>query len=144
RAAVPALGQASKDEHGGVRVAAAEALAAIDPRAPDSLATLRKLLRDDSAEVRAQAATALGGVFGAEARPAAPDLLKALWDEAAQVRSCAAESLGRVGPGAENAAPALAALLTGEGEPDHVYSAAAEALGRLGPAARAAAPTLVA
>ena len=61
---------------------------------------------------RGRAATALGaGPFG---KAPAPILAAALAQSDAHVRRCAILALGEMGPDAEKAVPALAALLTGK------------------------------
>lgn len=97
-----------------------------------ALPAVTKLLRSNDPQVRATAATDLGGEFGADARPAVPDLTKRLFDPFASVRASSAEALGRVGPDAKAAVKPLLALLDGY-EPGFVHSAACEALGLIRP-----------
>lgn len=107
---------------------------------PAALKAVRKLLASADAKVRERAALDLGAEFGADAKPAVPDLVKRLFDARAAVRMNSAEALGRLGPVAKDAAPALLAVLEGD-EPQYVLSAACEALGRTDPAEK---PTVVA
>ncbi len=114
------------------RLAAAVALWRIEKN-PAALKAVVRSLHSADPKMRAKAAADLGADFGADAKPALPDLVKRLFDSRASVRSVSAEALGRVGPAALDAVPALLTLLEGD-EPAFVYSAACEALGRIQPA----------
>jgi hypothetical protein len=62
-------------------------------------------LKDADAQVRQEAAAALGGLGSAAG--AVPALIKALHDRSCGVRRRAADALGKLGPVAEQAIPAL-------------------------------------
>ncbi len=83
-------------------------------RQPSDLPRLVRLLKDDDSAVRYWGATGLAGL-GAEAAPAATELLSALKDEAPDVRITAAEALCNFGQ-YERALPTLAAALQHESE----------------------------
>ncbi len=119
----------SPDEQ--VRLAAAVALWRIEKHA-QAIPSVIKRLRSADPRVREQAATEIGGEFGADAKTAVPELVKRLFDPFAGVRSASAEALGRIGPGAADAVKPLLALLDGD-EPAFVQSAACEALGLIQP-----------
>jgi HEAT repeat protein len=103
-------------------------------------AALRRLLADESAAVRVQAARSLG-LVGARAAPAVPALIDALKDADEAVRCESAAALGAVGAEPEAAVSALSELLA---DPSPALRAAvARALGAFGPAAEAAVPALV-
>ena len=90
-------------------------------------------LRDQSPEVRAKAAEALGH-FGP---PAVPLLAPALADQEFRVRAAAAEALRTIGPAV---LPAMIRAL--EHSDVRIRANAAVVLGGLGPAAREAVPSL--
>ena len=75
QAAVSNLVAGLKDDDGGVREAAANALGAIGPAAEAAVSNLVGALKDDNSGVRAAAAHALGAIGPAEA--AVPNLLEA-------------------------------------------------------------------
>ena len=136
RRAIPGLIRALGDTAnvyllGRVAEEAAKALAAM----PDwTFAPLSQAIAGADENVRAGAATALGGC-GAIATPV---LLKALRDPAAAVRAAAARALGKIGE--PSAAPALAACLFDTENPpgrQSVGDAAAEALEKIGAASTA-------
>jgi HEAT repeat protein len=116
---------------GRVSEEAAKALAAM----PEwNFAPLSRAITDADENVRAGAATALGGC-GAVAVPA---LVEALHDPAAAVRAAAARALGKIGD--RSAAAALAACLFDTAHPPREQSvgdAAAEALREMGAASTA-------
>jgi HEAT repeat protein len=123
----PLMGLLDGDDH-NVRVAVVQILGEI--RDLEALPTLIDVLgRDESLNLRAQAAAAIGKLGGPAAQTA---LLEGLEDPAWQVRGQAAKALGRIGhPGA---AHALAVTM-----PDSswwVRVNCAEALARLGPDGR--------
>ena len=82
----------------------------IHSRATDALRQIGKeavpaliaALKDEDADVRRSAATALGKI-GAEAKEAIPSLTDALKDEDADVRNNAAEALSKIGAKAKEA-----------------------------------------
>jgi HEAT repeat protein len=135
--AVPALVNGLREPN--VAKHAARALGAMGPRAgaavPDLIGVLQD--RNGSAEVRAEAATALGriaaqpGKEGAPGEDAAVDALSSvLADGNATVRQRAAVALGEIGPRAATATPQLA---RGVRDADATVSAACcWAIGRLG------------
>lgn len=79
----------------------------IDYSVPSLVKTLKE---DKDANMRYWAAESLGH-FGAEARPAVPDLVEALKDEDKTVRMGVAYALAEIGPAATDAVPALKAAL---------------------------------
>ncbi len=127
-----ALDSADED----LRLDAAVALWRVEKNAA-AFKAMRKLLASSNAKVRERAAMDLGYEFGADAKPAVPDLVKRLFDPRSSVRSTSAEALGRLGATAKDAAPALIAVIEGD-EPAFVQSAACEALGRIEPAEKPA------
>jgi len=124
-----------------------EALGRIGPTAQAALPSLRRFLRDKELEIA-----------GAEAI----DVLVRAWRRGGEDRRAALEALGRIGPGAEDAIPALARAMPEAGAPEALASigpvavpalieslrssdratreAAMRALARIGPAARDAVP----
>jgi HEAT repeat protein len=105
-------------------------------------------LKDQSPEVRAAAARAVGDIHG-EPRGAVPALLRALKeDHSREVRDAAAVSLGQFGSDAKEAVPALAealreALNDGQDVEGFRGERIEEAIGLIGPAAGAAVPVLI-
>ncbi len=138
RDAVEPLIERLDDPDERVRRYAAEALAAIGLRA-DSVAALRRLLRETSAPGRGLAAAALGQL-GAEGREAVPELIAAALDTRGDVRWRAIWALGRIGPPAK---PAVGMLRAALADADLRWRAA-EALGGIGPEAAEAVPDLLA
>lgn len=100
------------------------------------------LIEDESAGVRAQAATALSTVAYAYSvrEQGVVALTRALDDPEPRVRAAAAGSLGVIGPHAESAVPALTRAL--HDREDDVQVHAIQALSRIGPEAAAAIPEL--
>jgi HEAT repeat protein len=129
--AVPKLTILPPDTDEYFRLASAVALWRVEQHFI-ALPTAVALLRSSDPRIRSLAAIDIGGVFGADAKSAVPDLVKRLFDPFSRVRSSAAEALGRIGTAAKPAAPALLALLEGD-EPGFVQSAACEALGLIQP-----------
>jgi len=141
-------------------VMAAKALGDIGPLAAEGVPALRLALADpvifipviwvqpsDAGQVQrvpfylAEAAAEALGKMGADAGPAAPDLIRVLRDLRPGVRRNAAGALGRIRPEGPKAAAALAATLT---DPDaSVRVAAAWALGEIGDETSAAGLALV-
>jgi HEAT repeat protein len=132
--AVPALLKLS--EHDPVplaRLAAAKAVALIDPRNESAVPRLVGALKDQAASIRRRAAESLGDL-GPGARSAVPDLVKAIKDPDPIVSRASIDALGQIGPDAEAAVPALIEALK---EPN-TRGAAVDALGLIGPKAQAA------
>lgn len=134
KAAVPELVKSLQDRDADVRLAAAGALASIDPGNPAILPALEGELKagPDQRKSTAEILGDLGAV-------GVPGLSGALKDPDAGVRWAAAESLGRIGPAAKSAVPALAAAL----EDKEIRSIVADALAGIGPEAKPAVPGLV-
>jgi HEAT repeat protein len=138
--AVPALIEATGDDHPGVRRGA---IAALHQIGPATVPFLVKALRHDKWSVREAAARGLYGL-APQARQAIPALCEALRDADALVRQWAAAALGKVaytfGPVLKVAVPGLTDLL---GDDDSgVREWAARALGSVGAPAKAAIPAL--
>jgi HEAT repeat protein/S1-C subfamily serine protease/DNA-directed RNA polymerase subunit RPC12/RpoP len=129
RLAVPELIKALNDPSDLLRRSAAEALAKTGPPNKQDLALLRQTLKAKTLEGRLYAAAALGNL-GADARPAAPDLLEALKEADADtnVRQAAARALGKI-DAREQAQPGLQAAL--DDADKEVRVAAGEALAAL-------------
>ena len=97
--AVPALIEATTAGHPSVRMAAARALGSVGGPAPEVLAALKKVARDDDRWVREAAVDTLAKVFdhlGARGRDAVPDLAAATRDADPAVRVRAVRALGRL------------------------------------------------
>jgi HEAT repeat protein len=113
--AAAALALGLRDEDVRVRLAAVRALADVGTKTeitvlPRSL--LGAVTRDESADVRAAAASALGSFRSrTSSEVKIPPLIEALRDRDRQVRFDAATALGRIGPVASPAIPSLVALL---------------------------------
>ncbi|MBM4034306.1 MAG: hypothetical protein FJ291_21385 [Planctomycetes bacterium] len=121
------------------RVEAANALAALGPRAAEAVPALLNAMGRGSSEI--EFARAVGKAMKAIGAAAVPRLIGALRSEAAKARFHAAGALAKLGPEAAGAVAALAEAL--EGDPDYsVRSNAAVALGAIGPAASSALPAL--
>lgn len=111
------------------REQAAQALAAIGPKAYAVVPHLIKRLADEQWHVRKAAAIALS-CMGPVAEPAVPALIIALGDEEWHVRKPAAQALAAIGPASAPAVPALITALTDEEW--HVRRPAAQALAAIG------------
>jgi HEAT repeat protein len=136
-AAIPALLKLMDHPTSAPRIAAVEAMNAMDANAAPCVDVLAKALEDYEIRVRAVAAESLPklGATGAAS------LAKAAAHEHGYVRKLAAEAMGRVGrDAAEAVVPALTKLLADESE--EVRCIAAMSLGRHGPAAKPALPAL--
>jgi HEAT repeat protein len=140
--AAPAAGDAVKalaDRDPFVRWGAARALAGMGLKgeaAARAVAGLAPLLKDDNADVRLGAATALQR-YAAAAKGAVKELSAAVKDGDDEVRLRAIATLAALGRGAgTDAVPALAAAL--KAEDAGVRAAAAGALGRVAPQDRTA------
>jgi HEAT repeat protein len=125
--AVPALVAALADPEGEVRRWAAAALGKIGNAASAAVPALARALSDPYHEVRYMAANSLARMQE-DAVPAVADLARGLGDEELRVRRRMAMALGLIGEPAAAAAPALLALLDGDGE---ARGEAAWALGRM-------------
>jgi len=137
-AAVPALLRLSeKDPDPLARVAAAKAVALIDPKNEAAVPRLVAALKDKAGAVRKRAAVSLGDL-GPGAKAAVPDLVKAAQDADPAVGWASIDALGQIGPDADAAVPALIEALKETG----TRGAAADALGQIGPKAQAAIPAL--
>jgi HEAT repeat protein len=121
-----------------LRVAAAEALAALGPSAADAVPLLASVLTADDSDVGVRrAAVAALDALGIEARPAIPALKKAVKDRDKFVRCLAMHALGRIGTGLGAEAKDVVTVLLGALEDNviEVRVAAVETFGNLGPAA---------
>jgi HEAT repeat protein len=136
--ALPALLRVvEKDADRLARVAAAKAVAAIDPKDQTAVPALVEALKDKAGKARMRAVQALGDL-GPAASSAVSDLVKAVKDSEPQVRWASSDALGQIGPAAEAAVPALIEALK-EG---NTRAAVVDALGLIGPKAQAAVPAL--
>jgi HEAT repeat protein len=136
--ALPALLKLSEsDPEPLTRLAAARAVALIDPRSEAAVPRLVAALEGKTDGVRRKAAECLGDL-GPGAAAAVADLVKAVKDADPGVRWAAIDALGQIGPDAGAAVPALAgALQSGDTRP-----AAIDALGLIGRKAQTAVPDL--
>jgi HEAT repeat protein len=128
---------AQKDPDPLTRVAAAKAVAAIDPKNDTAVPTLIEALKDKAGKVRKRAAESLGDL-GPGARSAVGALVKAVRDAEPMVSWASIDALGQIGPGAEAAVPTLIEALK---EAD-TRAAAVDALGLIGRKSQAAIPAL--
>jgi HEAT repeat protein len=122
------------DKDRSVAIAAAIALASIDPKT-EAVPVLIEGMRSSDRDIRNQATSALGN-FGPLARTAVPELIRVLQTQ--DTRYSALYALGRIGPDAVAAVDVLARLLNSR----DAYSAAT-ALGAIGPTAAPAIPRLL-
>jgi HEAT repeat protein len=128
----PAILAALKDPEPGVRKVAASAFRSMEAPPRSTIPVLVDTLRDENAEVRAEAAFGLMGFYSPPAREAVPALSAAFArDPDRQVRINAARALGLMGPVARDAVPALRAGLRDEDE--RIRAVAAEALQTIEP-----------
>jgi HEAT repeat protein len=136
--ALPALLKLSEnDPEPLTRLAAARAVALIDPSNEAAVPRLVGALAGKTAGVRKKAAECLGDL-GPGAASAVPDLVRAVTDPDPGVRWAAIDALGQVGAKAAAAVPVLVeALKSGDTRP-----AAIDALGLIGPKAQTAVPDL--
>jgi HEAT repeat protein len=104
----------------------------------ERVALLLKALLSREAQVRLEAAEALGKL-GPDARAAVPALVAALKEKSAALREAAGQALGKIGA---DAVPALVELLKGEDAAQRLL--AAQVLGLCGPEAEEAVPALIA
>jgi len=131
---VPPLEQALRDPSAEVRVAAAGALAAIDPaRADAAVQVAIEALKDKSDAARRAAAWMLGDLEK-KAAPACATLSAMLRDPDGELRWAAANALGEIGPASAGALPGLLALLSDKDA--NLRATAADALAQIGGEAR--------
>jgi HEAT repeat protein len=136
--ALPALRKlAERDADRLVRLAAAKAVAAIDPKDDKAVGLLVESLGDKDRKVRRMAAESLGDL-GATAASTVPALIDAARDADPTVSWAALDALGQIGPAAASAVPDLVAALDDAG----TRAAALDTLGQIGARARGAAPAL--
>jgi HEAT repeat protein len=128
---------AERDADRLVRLAAAKAVAAIDPKDDKAVALLIEALGAKDRKVRRMAAESLGDL-GPTAASAVPALGGAAKDADPTVSWAALDALGQIGPAAAAAVPTLVAALDEAG----MRAAAIDALGQIGAKARDAAPAL--
>jgi HEAT repeat protein len=136
--AVPALAKLLENDPDPLaRLAAAKAVAQIDPKNETAIPRLVGALKDKAVKVRKRAAECLGDL-GPAAKSAVPDLVKAIKDADPMVSWASIDALGQIGPDAAAAVPALVETLPEA----NVRGAAVDALGQIGPKARVAIPPL--
>lgn len=123
------------DTDRSVAIAAAIALAFIDPKNGAAVPVLIEGMRSPDREIRNQATSAMGN-FGPLAKTAVPELIRALQTQ--DTRYSALNALARIGPDAAPAVDVLTRLLNSR----DMYSAAS-ALAAIGPAAAPAIPRLL-
>lgn len=137
---VPALIEATGDEHPAVRHGAGKALQSVGPTIVPFMV---KALKHDNSLVRVTAAIMLYG-FAIDAQIAIPALIDSLHDSDAFVRQWAATALERLahyfGPIVKLAVPKLAGLMQDQDSVVRVW--AAHALCSIGAAANSAVPAL--
>jgi HEAT repeat protein len=129
KAAVPALAAGLKNTDRTTREMATMFLAQLGPDALDAADALAGVLRDESAFVRVNAASALT-TMDRHIEQAIPVLADLLSDSDPNVQTTAVIALGNVGPQAKPAVPKLIELLTDTDQ--RVQVAATRTLGRLG------------
>jgi HEAT repeat protein len=117
RDAIPALSRALRESYVKIKrdptqysCVGNNAAIALGLIGPEAVTTLLSDLEDQSPDVRAKAALALGDIAEAASRTVVP-LSRRLADVHASVRIAAAKAIGRLGPAAVEAAPELAKLL---------------------------------
>jgi HEAT repeat protein len=136
--AVPALLKLSaNDPEALTQLAAAKAVALLDPRNEAVFGRLIGALKEKHGRVRRRAAEDLGDL-GPGAKAAVPELVKAVKDADPGVRWASLDALGQIGPEAEAAVPALIEAL----DDGDTRGAAVDALGLIGPKAQKAVPAL--
>lgn len=109
-------------------------------RAESAIPELRKLLKDEDAEVRWNASRTLGKI-GAASKVALPDLYPHFEDKDDKVREHAAETIGDIGPEAAEGIPYLEKALT---DPYvRVRRDAIRSLGQLGAVAKGSLPKML-
>jgi HEAT repeat protein len=135
---VPILLSAMGHKDEGIRTCAVSTLCCMHDQFETSLPSFVALLDDQSPQMRAVAAKALGS-FGTRAALAVPPLRRALKDN--DTRGFAANALGRIGPAAYSAVPDLIEMLE-DSTNLNSRDGAALALGEIGERAGAAVPAL--
>ena len=134
RAAIPALEQVLRDPIAEVRMAAAGALAAIDPSRTDAAVQIAvEALKEKSDAARRAAAWVLGELEK-KAAPACPALSAMLRDPDGELRWAAANALGEIGAASAVAIPGLLGLLADKDA--NLRATAADALSQIGSEAR--------
>lgn len=108
--AVPALSEMLRSGSAPDRIAAANTLWGMGPRARAAVTDLAATLSDPDAELRVAAAMALQNM-GEAAAEATPSLAKAVTDHDLRVRQAAVKALGAIGPPAAAALPTLTRVL---------------------------------
>ncbi len=111
-ATVEALTLALEDEDGSVRVAAADAIAVLGPRAKDAVSALIGQLDHEQGWVRVSASGALAAI----GKDAVGELIETFTNKTGAVRIRAAFALGGIGPAAKDAVPFLAEAMEHEDE----------------------------
>lgn len=102
-------------QHPEIKYWAILVLGDLGPKAKAAVPQLTALLKDESIQVRREAAMALGAI-GKDAAPAVPAIIGKLNDKEMAVRFAAAYALGILGPDAKAAVPALTTALQGDNE----------------------------
>jgi HEAT repeat protein/beta-lactamase regulating signal transducer with metallopeptidase domain len=138
--ATPTLIETMNHPVARMRIAAAEALARIEPEAELAIPALLAGLNDEDQRVRAHSATALGAL-GPEAKSSVPALTQMLTDEHPSVQTEAAKALGKIGGDAAGVVPELIKLL--KQDDWRTRKEAIIALETFGPASRGAVPALM-
>jgi HEAT repeat protein len=134
RRAIPQLEQVLRDPCAEVRIAAAGALANIDPSKADASIQIAIEALKEKTDTARRAAAWLLGDLGKKASPACPALSAMLGDPDGELRWAAANSLGEIGPASVVAIPGLLGLLVDKEA--NLRAAAADALGQIGGEAR--------
>ena len=125
--AVAAMIEGIGSEQLPVKVAAADVLREMGPRAAKAVPALAKIVGDRNRWVRSFACNALGNV-GPGAAPAVDALLAVVQHEDPYTRRHAVMALGQIGPAAVKAVPALKERANDTAEKDDVHDAAIAAL----------------
>ena len=113
-----------------VKVAAADVLREMGPRAAKAVPALATIVGDRNRWVRSFACNALGNV-GPAAAPAVDALLAVVQHEDPYTRRHAVMALGQIGPAAVKAVPALKERANDTAEKDDVREAAGKALAKI-------------
>jgi HEAT repeat protein len=108
--AVPAVAGMLRSGSTAERIAAANTLWGMGPRAAAAAGDLAAALDDPETDLRVSAAMALENM-GQAAAPAVASLAKAVRDRDVRVRQAAVKALGAIGPAARPALPALTRAL---------------------------------
>jgi HEAT repeat protein len=136
--AVPALCKVMENDTDQLaRLAAAKAIAAIDPKNDTAIATLVEALKDKTGKVRRRAAQSLGDL-GPRAKSAVGTLINATKDSDPTVGWAAVDALGQINSDPESTVPALVDAL----ENATTRGAAVDSLGQFGQYAQSAIPAL--